>query len=89
MFYRFVSVLSMLVFCLFASAMAFAGEASDQLITDPTTMIAAAAYVLLEFVLGKTSLIKSGSLLELGLRAVGRLAVKAFGLEKHGYKLKD
>lgn len=90
MFYRFFSILCLLIFCFLAAASAFAAEvAQSELISDPLTMAVAAGYVLLEFVLGKTTLVKANSVLELALRSVGRIVLATFGLKKYGFEMKD
>lgn len=88
-FYRLVTALCILTCCFFASVTAYAADASGELISDPKTMIVAGAYVLIEFVLGKTTLLKSNSVVELVLRNLGRIILVTFGLKKYGYELKD
>ena len=57
-------------------------------ISDPKIMGAAACYMILEFVLGKTSLIKSNSVVEFVLRSlVGPALYHGLGLKKYGYKI--
>ena len=60
----------------------------SETISDPKILIAAGCYVILEFILGKTSLVKANSLIDLILRSiVGPLIYKIFNLKKYGYQI--
>lgn len=49
--------------------------------SDLLLVIVGAVWVLIEYVLGKTDLVKSGSVLELVLRSIGKI-LEALGLKK-------